>query len=184
MRLVGRILLLVAGASLPAVVAVIGCNVESDPYKGIGNDIPNHRQAGGAQGGTPASSSASGTSTASGSSSSSGGGTANVCQCAWSVEGHGDAGACTMCGATAVGVGQACENANAACLNDALCLQALACVANCQDAVPTCTESCLITSPNYQALVACQCDNCMGECAAVSPIPCDIGDAGDGGDGG
>jgi hypothetical protein len=183
MRLAGRILLLLAGASVPAVVAVIGCNVESDPYKGIGNEIPNARQGGVAQGGTPASASASsgsGTSSSSGS----GGTAANDCTCAWSFAGHGDAGVCTTCGGNVVMAGQPCAAAQTACLNDANCFAALTCVTNCADSNPACTEACLPTNANYAALAACQCAHCVSACAAVPPLPCDLGDAGDGGDGG
>lgn len=174
MRLVGRILLVLAGASLPAVVAGIGCNVDSQPYPGISNEIAHGRTGGGGPSG------ASGATSSGSGSSSSGGGNLTLCQCAWSFEGHGDAGACTTCGNSAVATGKACHAQSAACTNDTLCVQALTCVVTCPDSDLTCTAGCIGISPVYQALVTCQCSQCGNQCLPVMPLPCMLGDAGAG----
>src|SRR5262245_44300362 len=123
MRLVNRILVVCAGATLPAVVAVIGCAVDSDRFPGIGNDIPNARKGGGST--SPSSSS---------SSSSSGSAVPTICQCA-STFFSPDGGDCAMCGSGAVGASGACFDKQMNCTNDTACSAALACLAACPDDV-------------------------------------------------
>lgn len=185
MRLVGRILVVLAGAGLPAVVIAIGCNVEPDPYPAIG-DGPNGGRAGKGSSGHAASAGAtSGSSSSASGSSSSGGAAPNLCQCAWSFAGHGDAGTCQMCGTTAASAGGACAAQGTACSNDPLCVQALICEVSCPDSNPACPATCLTKNATFEALVACKCSHCSGSCGGLPPLPCDLdGGNGDGGDGG
>ena len=182
MRLVSRILLLLAGAGVPAVVVPIGCNVDQDHYTGIGNEVPNGSNlvSPGGAGATTGSGGSSPSSTSSGSA------PLTQCACAWAFGGNGPDATCTNCGADQVSTGGTCINESQNCSIDADCQTALTAIFACTD--PSCVVGILAGSPVYQALVSCQCDACDSQCAAATPVSCDLTDAGpdagDGGDGG
>lgn len=186
MRL-GRILVVVAAASVPAVVTLIGCGVQGDRYPGLPNEVPN---SDGTQPPPPSSGSSSSGST---STSSSGGLSLNICQCALTFLEQVDGGAtCNTCGKSVVAGGGACFDKQTACDSDPACQAALVCIpTNCTDPLKwdSCVATCMASSPVFQDLATCQCTQCQKLCAVPDPINCDLGgdagsDAGDAGDGG
>lgn len=173
MRLVGRILFVGAVATLPAVVAVIGCAVDSDRYPGIKNDIPNTRKA---SAGTTSSSGSSSSTTSSGT----GGPMPTLCQCAATFVSM-DGGNCGQCASDNVKADGGCTTQQTACINNN-CTDALTCVSGCAgDAA--CIAGCIKGNAAYQELLNCQCANCVVACSVPNGLTCNLG-TGTGGAGG
>lgn len=166
-----RVLVVCAGFTLPAVVAVIGCVVDSDRYPGIDNAIPNARKG------------TANPSTSTGSSSSSTSGTPPpICQCAPTINSP-DGGACAQCGGEAVSSAGSCFIQAQACTIDTECQKVIPCMIACTPGDQICVENCIKPSPVYKSLASCQCTACASACAVANPLPCDL-DAGTGGTGG
>ena len=175
MRLVGRIVVVCAGATLPAVVAVIGCAVDSDRYPGIKNSIPNGPKVSGAT-----SSSTSSTST-SASSSTSSGALPTLCDCAAAFV-SADGGACLQCATESIKEDAGCGKEQTACTNSN-CTDALSCVANCAGD-PACIAACIVASPVYRDLLNCECSTCLSACSVPAQVTCNLDGTGGGGTGG
>jgi hypothetical protein len=179
MRLASKIFLGLASATALAVLAPIGCGVDSNRFPGIGSEVPNGNGAGsGGASGTTTSKTNSGTP----------GTVANVCQCA-AFTLVPDAGACGTCARGEALTGGLCAQLQIDCNNDptGACGNALGCAAICAaNPDPSlCMEACAIQSDIFQALLTCQCgsSNCQKDCTVQSPIKCDLGTGGTGGSG-
>ena len=189
MRFLGRFFLVLAGAMVPAVVAPIGCIVDSDRFPGKPNDVPNGTYNGNPGGSTSSSSSSSSsgsTSSSSGSTSSSSGssGSVNDCQCAATIVST-DPGECGKCTDPAAASGGACFDKQLECSAGTACTDGTNCVLGCTTS--TCIADCLAGNALYAALIACQCSACATACSVATPIACVTspdGGAGGGGAGG
>jgi hypothetical protein len=175
MRLVNRILVVCAGATLPAVVAVIGCAVDSDRFPGIQNDVPNAANGGEKPTSTTSSSSSSSTS-------STGGEVPTLCQCAATFVMATDS-ACKTCANDTINgsAGGDCADEQQACDNND-CSTAIACVVDCAGDA-TCIAGCITSNPAYQELLNCQCNDCAADCSVPNQPVCNLG-GGTGGAGG
>lgn len=181
-----------AVVTLPAVVALIGCVVDSDRPPGIGNEVPNTHgvdQTPVASSSSSSSSSSSGTtgtggtggsmgtggaggSTSSSSSSSSSGTPANVCECSVAMNDTNTPN-CGTCATAAVGSACATEQLN--CFNDTACGTVNGCVSSCGSTDGTCIDGCINNNAAYIALANCICQACGGFCTVAAPVTCASG---------
>ena len=177
MRLALKILLGLALATTTAVLAPIGCGVDSNRFPGIGSEVPNTPNGGGTGGaGSTTTTTNSGTP----------GTVANVCQCALLTLGA-DAGACGTCVKGETAAGGPCAQLQIDCTNDPIgaCQTSIACAFTCsQNPDPSsCMTICALQSKIFQDLLTCQCgsSNCAKDCTITNPIACDLGTGGTGG---
>jgi hypothetical protein len=161
MRLVGRILVVLAAAGGPAVVVLIGCN-DNSHLPGLQNEVPNTINT------VPVVLPDSGTGTGSSSSGAPAGPAMSLCDCAASI----------TAGATAC---KSCEQAMCtpqytAC-QASTCAQAIQCVFGCNNSGP-CIANCIAVNPAYEAFVTCLLQSCASACGWSTPLPCPLPDAG------
>jgi hypothetical protein len=182
MRLVGRILVVLAVTIGPAVVTSFGCNVDGSQFPGLPNEIPNHlgggvvlTGSGGATTTTTVSSTsgsgsggATGSTTGSTSSGSTTTGALSVCDCAAAL----NAGS-TSC--------VSCQNAQ--CVNPLItcqtstCNVGIMCVLNCAGQGP-CVAGCIENNPAYATFLACMFTFCAPACGEAVPLTCPLPDGG------
>jgi hypothetical protein len=163
MRLASRILVVVAVAVGPAVVAVIGCGIDTAAnLPGLPNEIPN--TPGGGVGTVSASEGSSSSSTSTGITT-----TPALTPC--------------DCAASLVVTGSPCSACAIATETDQCLTQFDSCTGGCNTTLQTlttcdggalCINQAITGNTAYEQLLLCQCNACLASCGQATPIACEI----------